>query len=306
MHHHHHGPNCHHHPVPDFGRAFLFGILLNTGFIILEVIWGLKAHSLALLADAGHNASDVLALALAWSASWLVKRAPSTRFTYGMRGSSIIASLANAVMLLIVVGGIGWESILRLGNPETANNMTIMVIAAIGVAINGATALLFMSGRKDDLNIRGAYQHMAADALISLGVAASGAVMMFTGWIWLDPLVSLIISIIIILGTWGLLRDSAILALQAVPSNIDPTAVMTHLKSLPGVREVHDLHIWAMSTTEIASSLHLVMSAGHPGDAFLRDVSRQLEHKFKITHTTIQIEIGDTGSECPLAPDHVV
>lgn len=305
-HHHHHDQGCHHHPIPDFGRAFLFGILLNTGFIIIEVIWGLKAHSLALLADAGHNAGDVLALALAWGASELVKRAPSARFTYGMRSSSIIVSLVNAVMLLVVVGGIGWESIQRLSHPEAANNKIIVIVAAIGVLINGLTAFLFMSGRKHDLNIRGAYQHMAADALISLGVVAAGAVMMFTGWLWLDPLVSLLIAIVIILGTWGLLKDSAILALQAVPNNIDPTEVKNHLKNLPGVAEVHDLHIWAMSTTEIASSLHLVMLAGHPGDAFLRDISRQLENKFNITHTTIQIEIGDTGSECPLAPDHVV
>ncbi|MCE9507901.1 MAG: cation diffusion facilitator family transporter [Alphaproteobacteria bacterium] len=304
---HAHDHNCHGHASPDFGRAFLTGILLNAAFIAVEIVWGLKANSLALLADAGHNASDVLALAIAWAASCLAKRQPSDRFTYGLRGSSIIASLSNAVMLLVVVGGIGWESILRLvARPEAAEGTTIMAVAGIGVLVNGITALLFMSGRKHDLNIRGAYLHMLGDAGISLGVVLSGAVILKTGWLWLDPLASLVISALIILGTWGLLKESLGLALQAVPAGIDPAAVKNYLKNISGVSEVHDLHVWAMSTTEVASSVHLVMAQGHPGDDFIRNIAHQLEHDFKINHTTIQIELGDTGGECPLAPDHVV
>jgi cobalt-zinc-cadmium efflux system protein len=306
VHSHSHGPDCHGHTPPDFGRAFLTGILLNTAFIVVEIIWGLKANSLALLADAGHNASDVLALALAWAASLLARRQPSDRFTYGLRGSSIIASLSNAVLLLVVVGGIGWESILRLAKPETAESTTIMAVAAIGVLVNGITASLFRAGRKHDLNIRGAYLHMLGDAAISFGVVLSGAILLKTGWLWLDPLASLVISALIILGTWGLLKESLVLALQAVPAGIDPATVKNYLKSIDGVSEVHDLHIWAMSTTEVASSVHLVMAQGHPGDGFIRNIAHQLEHDFKINHTTIQIEIGDTGGECPLAPDHVV
>lgn len=303
---HPHNHNCCSHAPADFGRAFLIGILLNVAFIAVEIIWGLKANSLALLADAGHNASDVLALALAWAASYLAKRGPSDRFTYGLRGSSIIASLGNAVMLLLVVGGIGWESIQRLTRPEAAESATIMAVAAIGVLVNGITASLFMAGRKSDLNIRGAYLHMLGDAAISFGVVVSGAVMLKTGWLWLDPLASLVISALIILGTWGLLKESLALALQAVPAGIDPAAVKNYLKNVSGVKEVHDLHIWAMSTTEVASSVHLVMANGHPGDDFIRGITQRLEHDFKINHSTIQIELGDTARECPLAPDHVV
>lgn len=303
-HDHHH--NCSHHQPPDFGRAFMIGILLNSTFIVVEVIWGIKANSLALLADAGHNISDVLGLALAWGASILSRRQPSQRFTYGLRGSSIIASLTNAVLLLIVVGGIGWESVLRLANPQPAAEATIMLVAALGIVINGFTALLFMRGRKQDLNIRGAYLHMVADAAISFGVVVAGAAMMKTGWLWLDPMASLVISLFIILGTLGLLRESFSLAMQAVPSNIDPARVKAYLAGLAGVGEVHDLHIWAMGTTEVASSVHLVMAGGHPGDDFLKNIAHRLEHDFGINHTTIQIEIGDTASACPLAPEHVV
>jgi cobalt-zinc-cadmium efflux system protein len=290
----------------DFGRAFLIGIFLNIGFIAVEIIWGLKANSLALLADAGHNASDVLALVIAYSASRLARRLPSDRFTYGLRGSSIVASLANAVMLLVVVGGIGWESLLRLVHPETAAGTTVMTVAAIGVLVNGVTAWLFMAGRKDDLNIRSAYLHMAGDAAISLGVVIAGGVMLLTGWLWLDPAASIAISFLIILGTWGVLKESLVLALQAVPAGIDPAKVKDYLRRIEGVCEVHDLHIWAMSTTEVASSVHLVMAQGHPGDAFIRDIAQKLEQEFKINHTTIQIEISDTGGACPQAPDHVV
>lgn len=284
----------------------MIGILLNVAFIAAEVFWGVKANSLALLADAGHNMSDVLALALSWGAAALGKRRPSMRFTYGFRGSSIIASLTNAVMLLIVVGAIAWESILRLAAPQPAAGTTIMTVAALGVLVNGGTALLFLRGRKHDLNIQSAYLHMAGDAAISLGVVISGAVILKTGWLWLDPAASLVISIMIVLSTLGLLKESVNLSLHGVPRNIDPATVKAQLAAAPGIREVHDLHIWAMSTTEVACSVHLVMTAGHPGDAYIKDIARRLEHDFGINHTTIQIELGDSGTDCPLAPDHVV
>ena len=301
--HHHHD---HHHTPQDFGRAFLIGIVLNTSFVITEIFWGLKANSLALLADAGHNISDVLGLALAWTAVILGRRQPSARFTYGLRGTSIIASVTNAVVLLLVVGGIGWESVLRLAKPEPAAGITMMAVAALGIIINSVTAFLFMAGRKEDLNVRAAYLHMAGDAAISLGVVISGAIIMKTGWLWLDPLASLGISILIVVGTLGLLKESVNLSLQAVPSFIDAAKVKSWLVSQPGVKEVHDLHIWAMSTTEVACSVHLVMAAGHPGDNFIKEIAHELEDDFKINHTTIQIELGDSGAECPLAPDHVV
>lgn len=304
---HDHHDHCHHHHAPaNPGRPFMIGIALNIAFIAAEVFWGLRANSLALLADAGHNASDVLALALSWVAVILGQRRPSTRYTYGLGSSSIIASLTNGVMLLVVIGAIAWESILRLTAPEPAAGVTIMVVAALGVLINGATALLFLRGREKDLNIRSAYLHMAADAAISLGVVVSGAAILKTGWLWLDPAVSLVISIIIAWSTLGLLRESVRLSLHGVPENIDHARVRAALAALPGVREVHDLHIWAMSTTEIAASAHLVMAAGHPGDAFIRNAAEKLEHDFDITHTTVQIELGDTDAACPLAPDHVV
>lgn len=304
--HHGHGHGCCAHQPKDFGRAFMFGVLLNTLFIVTEVVWGLKANSLALLADAGHNASDVLALAIAWGASRLGKKQPSERFTYGMRGSSIIASLANAVMLLVVVGGIGWESLMRLAHPVPSEGYTIIMVAAIGVIINGATALFFLSGRKGDINIRGAYLHMVADAAISLGVVVSGFLILKTGWLWLDPVTSLVIAGVIIMGTWGLLVESVEMALQAVPKGIDTAKVKSFLHKLPGVSDVHDLHIWSMSTTEIASSMHIVIPGKHPGDGFIRDIGERLRREFGISHTTVQIEIADTGTDCPFAPDHVV
>jgi len=294
-----------HAPPQDFGRAFLIGILLNAGFIIAQVIYGLKANSVALLADAGHNAGDVLSLILAWGASRLTKRLPSPRFTYGLRGSSILASLTNAVLLLVVVGGLAWESITRFASPEQSASGTVIAIALLGVAINGVTALLFFKGRKEDLNIKAAYLHMLADAGISLGVALSGVAVMATGWLWIDPLAGLAVSLVIIVGTVSLLKESLAMALQAVPEGIDPVSVRAILKNLPGVREVHDLHIWPISTTDIACSVHLVMPGGHPGDAFIRDIGCLLGGQYKICHTTVQIETGD-GGECPLASDKVI
>lgn len=296
----------HAHAPKDFGKAFFFGILLNAGFVVAEVFYGLLSNSLALLADAGHNLGDVLGLAMAWSASMLAKRIPTKKFTYGLRSTSILAALINAVVLLVVTGGIAWEAIQRFRHPNTVEGTTVIAIAAVGVVINTATALLFMSGRKGDLNIRAAFMHMAGDAAITLGVAIAGFVMLRTGWAWLDPAVSLVISAVVIIATWGLLRESVKLALHAVPEGIDTEKVKAFLASVKGVTAVHDLHIWAMSTTETALTTHLVMPGGYPGDAVQRDISKTLKEQFAIGHATLQIELGDTEGTCELAPDHVV
>ena len=302
---HHHGGHGHH-QVHDHGNAFIVGIMLNTLFVAAEIIYGLKANSLALLADAGHNASDVLGLCMAWVAVLLARREASERFTYGLQSLSIFASLANAILLLLVVGGIGVEALSRLGTPETPASTTVMVVAGLGVAVNGLTAWLFYGHDKHDLNVRGAFLHMAADAAISLGVVLSGLVIMYTGWSWLDPLMGLVIVVFITLGTWQLLKGSTTLALQAVPEGIEPSEVRTFLSGLAGVREVHDLHIWAMSTTGVAMSAHLVMPAGHPGDRFLQTIRNELEQRFRINHATVQIEMGDTTGECHTGcePEH--
>ncbi len=303
---HHHGGHGHH-QVHDHSRAFVTGIALNTAFVAAEIIYGLKANSLALLADAGHNASDVLGLCMAWVAVLLARREASERFTYGLQSLSIFASLANAILLLLVVGGIGVEALSRLGTPEAPASTTVMVVAGLGVAVNGLTAWLFHGHDKNDLNVRGAFLHMAADAAISLGVVLSGLVFMYTGWTWLDPLAGLAIVVVITLSTWQLLKGSTTLALQAVPEGIEPSEVRTFLASLAGVREVHDLHIWAMSTTGVAMSAHLVMPAGHPGDRFLQTIRNELEQRFRINHATVQIEMGDTTGECHTGcePEHI-
>jgi cobalt-zinc-cadmium efflux system protein len=292
--------------VPDnFGKAFAIGIGLNITYVIVEAVFGFLSNSVALLADAGHNLGDVLGLLVAWIASVLVTRAPSARYTYGLRGSSILAALFNAVFLLITVGAISWEAILRLGNPEPVSGVTVMIVAAIGILINAITAALFASGRKSDLNIRGAFLHMAADALVSAGVVVAGLVIMLTGWLWLDPVVSLAINAVIVWGTWGLLRDSVGMSMAAVPPHIDPAEVRGLIERQPEVASLHDLHIWPMSTTEIALTCHLVMPGGHPGDAFIHRLSEQLAVKFRINHATVQIEV-DQHLACALAPDDVV
>jgi cobalt-zinc-cadmium efflux system protein len=296
----------HHARSARLGRAFAIGIALNVAFVAAEVICGLLANSLALVADAAHNFSDVVGLVLAWGASALAQRPPSARFTYGLRGSTILAALANAMLLLVVTGGIAWEAVLRFKNPDVLNETLMIWVALAGIFINGGTAWLFMADRKSDLNVRGAYLHMAADAGVSLGVAIAGAGIMFTGWLWLDPAVSLLIVATIFAGTWGLLRDSVKLALHAAPENVDPGEVRRYLSGLQGVAEVHDLHIWAMSTTETALTAHLVIPAGHPGDDFLAHVVDEIEHDFHIGHATLQIETGSSENPCALAPDHVV
>ena len=299
----HHG---HSHAPANFNTAFLLGVLLNSAFVLTEVGFGIGAHSLALLSDAGHNLSDVLGLLLAWLASRLVQRGPSGRHTYGLRRSTILAALANAVLLCVVVGGVTWEAVRRLAHPEAVAGGTVMAVAAIGIVINGSVALMFMSGRKNDLNLRGAFTHMLGDALIAAGVVVAGLVMNLTHWLWLDPLVSLLIGGVIVLGTWGLLRESMNLAMDAVPEGIDQRAVESYLAGLPGVAAVHDLHIWAMSTTQTALTAHLVKPDACIDDAFLADACRGLNEKFQIEHSTIQLECGDGAHPCELASPNVV
>jgi len=293
------------HLPKDFGRAFAIGTVLNVGFVIVEITFGFLSNSMALLADAGHNLSDVFGLLMAWGAATVAKRAPSARFTYGLRSSSILAALANAILLLIAVGAIAWEAVQRFSHPEQAAGGTVMIVAAIGIVVNTATALMFLSGTAQDINIRGAFLHVAGDAAISLGVVLAGFAMVVTGLLWIDPVVSLVIAAIIVWGTWSLLRDSVNLALHGVPVGIDLSAVRSFLAGLPGVASVHDLHVWPMSTTETALTCHLVMPGGHPGDAFLAATADGLAHRFRIGHPTLQIEKGD-AHPCPLEPDHVV
>ncbi|MDE2606512.1 MAG: cation transporter [Burkholderiales bacterium] len=300
---HHHG---HVHAPASFGKAFAVGCILNTGFVLAEWLFGAAAHSLALMADAVHNLGDVLALLLAWGAAGLARRPPSGRFTYGLRGSSILAALLNAAALLVVTGGLAWEAALRLSAPEPVRGGMVIAVALAGVLVNGITAWMFMAGGKKDLNLRGVYLHMAADAAVSLAVAIAGAAVLATGWNWLDPALTLVVSALILWSAWGLLRQSLGLALQAVPAGIDAARVQGLLAGLPGVAEVHDLHIWAMSTSENALTAHLVMPGGHPGDAFLRMASERLEQGFDIHHATLQIEVAATGAACALAPEHVV
>jgi cobalt-zinc-cadmium efflux system protein len=302
---HPHDHSAHAHAPASFGTAFAIGIALNLGFVVIEAVYGLLSNSVSLLADAGHNLSDVLGLGVAWLATVLARRAPTARFTYGMRGSSILAALFNAVFLLVTVGGLSWEAIRRLGAPEPVAGKTMMAVAAIGILVNGVTAWLFASGRKDDINLKGAFLHMASDALVSVGVVAAGLLILLTGWLWIDPIVSLVINGVIVWGTWGLLRDSVGMSMAAVPAQIDPAAVRTFLSARTGVVDVHDLHIWPMSTTENALTCHLVMPNGHPGDAFLHELAGDLAQRFRINHTTVQIEV-DQHLACALAPDEVV
>ena len=301
----HHSHHRQGHAQVNYGRAFAIGIAANLAYLGVEAIAGVFSGSLALLADAGHNLADVLGLVLSWGAAMLSRRQPSGRFTYGLRSSSILAALANAIILLVVTGGIAWEAIWRIGHPIQVVSGIIIAVAAIGIFVNGGTALLFSSGN-GDLNVKSAFLHLAADALVTAGVVAAGVVIWLTNWLWLDPLVSLAVSAVIVFGTWGLLKSAISLALDAVPEGLDAAAVRAHLLSLPGVTGLHDLHIWGMSTTETALTCHLIMPEGHPGDAVLSQISQQLEHQFGIHHATIQIELADTEEACALTPEHVV
>ena len=294
----------HSHAPANYGRAFAIGVVLNTGFVIVEAVYGLLSGSMALVADAGHNLSDVLSLLIAWGASVMTARPASARFTYGFKSSSILAALVNAALLLIAVGAILIETLRRFAEPAPVEGMTMIVVAGIGVLINTGTALLFMGGRKHDINIRGAFLHMAADALVSVGVVIAGLLILLTGKTWIDPATSAIIVAVIAWGTWGLLKDSVKMGLLAVPDNIDDGEVRIYLAGLPGVAAVHDLHIWPMSTTETALTAHLVMPGGHPGDAFLHELAHELEHRFHIGHPTIQVEVGE--QDCALGSDTVI
>jgi len=300
---HSHG-HAHVHAPASFGKAFAIGISLNTALVAAEAVYGYIGNSTALLADAGHNLSDVLGLVVAWGASIAARRVPSGRFTYGLRASTILAALANAVFLLVATGAIGWEAILRLRAPEPVAGVTVMVVAGIGILINGFTAMLFARGRKDDINIEGAYLHMAADAAVSLGVVVSAALIIWAGWLWLDPLTSLVICATILWSTTSLLRGSIDMSMAAAPKGTDLAAIRAFLLARPGVSGIHDLHVWPISTTETALTCHLVMPTG-AGDAFLMETTQLLKTSFRIGHTTLQVETHpDNG--CALAPDDVV
>ncbi|WP_340645195.1 cation diffusion facilitator family transporter [Phenylobacterium sp.] len=301
---HAHGGHGHSHAPRDFGRAFAIGVVLNFGFVLAEVAAGLWSGSLALLADAGHNLSDVLSLLLAWGATIMARKAPSARHTYGLRKATILASLANAVLLLVAVGVIGTEAVRRFAEPAEVATMPVMIVAAIGVVINTATALMFMRGH-DDLNVRGAFLHMASDAAVSLAVVIGAGVMAITSLGWIDPALSLGIAVVIVLGTWGLLKDSVNLALDAAPKGIDVGQVRAWLTGLPGVTDVHDLHVWAMSTTETAMTAHVTRPDNLDSDAFLHTTCEGLATKFNIGHATLQVETG--GAEiCRLSPAEAV
>jgi cobalt-zinc-cadmium efflux system protein len=294
------------HVPKSFGRAFAIGVALNTAYVLFEVIFGIIGHSLALLADAGHNLSDVLGLLLAWGAMAMAKSMPTKRRSYGLRGTSILAALFNAIFLLVSVGAIAWEAVRRFNAPTDVAAGTVIWVSLLGIGINTATALMFMSGRKGDLNVRSAFLHMAADAAISAGVVVAGVAILLTGRHWIDPLVSLLISAIIVWGTWDLLRESVNLALQAVPKDIEPDRVESYLAQLPGITKVHDLHIWAMSTTETALTVHLVKPDGAIDDSLLSRIQTELHDRFGIEHVTIQCECGDVAHPCEQEPEHVV
>lgn len=316
--HNHHHDHDHHHRhnhahdggnhgrARSFGRACAIGIALNSGFIVAEVIFGLAAHSLSLIADAAHNLGDVLSLLMVWGAMSLGRRLPTRKRTYGYGRSSILASLANAVILLIGVGAIAFEAVRRFSDLQPIAETTVVWVALAGIAVNGGTALLFMSGRKTDLNVKGAFLHMAADAVVSFGVVVSALLIGWTGWLWIDPLTSLAIVTVITIGTWGLLRDSVNLAMDAVPSQIDRQAVEARLKELSGVAAVHDLHIWPLSTTETALTAHLAVEAGVISDELIASAVQTMKQTFGIGHATFQLETIGAAQTCALAPDHVI
>ncbi len=296
----HNHDHDHSHGAGSYSRAFAIGIGLNTAFVVVEAVYGLLAGSLALLADAGHNVSDVVSLLLAWGASVLATRTATERRTYGLRKATVMASLVSAVLLLLALGGIAREAAGRLMNPASVAGTTVIVVAGIGVVVNAATALLFMRGRKHDLNIRGAFLHMAADAGVSLGVVVAGVIILVRGWLWIDPVISLAIVVVLLVGTWGLLRDSVRYAMDAVPESIDMAAVREHLLSRPHVVRIHDLHVWPLSTTETALTVHLVMDESRVDNGFLSSLQEGLHDRFGIAHSTIQVEAGSGENGCLL------
>jgi cobalt-zinc-cadmium efflux system protein len=294
------------HAANNYGRAFAIGIALNLSFVVVEIIYGVISRSVALLADAGHNVGDVLGLGLSWGATTLAALKPSQRRTFGFRRTTIVASVTNALILLFVTGGLTWESVRRLISPSPAEGKTMIVVALVGAVINSLSALLFMRGGKCDLNVRSAFLHLASDAVLSLGVSITGGAILLTGWLWLDPAVSIILAITILLGTWSLMRKSMNLMLDAVPEGIDPAQVKAFMSRLPAVVEVHDLHIWAMSTTETALTAHLVMPGNSYKPTFLADTCSELHERFHIHHSTLQIDPEEAPAPCSLAPDEIV
>jgi len=301
---HSHGLGGHSHVPTNFGRAFALTTALNLGLVAVQVIYGVIADSMALLADAGHNFGDAIGLILAWIAYTLGRVRATERFTYGFRSASILSALGNAILLLVATGAIVWEAVRRFSEPPEVAGVTVMIVAGAGVVINGLSAWILMAGQKHDLNIRGAYLHLVADAAVSVGVVIGGAIIVATGWNWVDPAVSLVIAVVIVWGTWGLLRESFELSMQAVPKGIVLSEVRAYLEGLPGVDSAHHLHVWAMSTTENALTVHLVFPKGHPGDAFLAQICRDLSAKFRIHHPTIQVEMAE-GASCAIEqPTH--
>jgi len=291
----------HHHPTfNNKSRIFGITICLNLIYVGVEFGYGLVTNSTALIADAGHNTSDVLGLVLSWSAVILTRKQPNKRYTYGLRSTSILAALANAMLLLVACGAIAWEALHRFSEPPVIAGLTVSIVASIGIVINGLSALLLMKDNKNDLNMRGAYLHMAADTAVSLAVVIAGFTMIYTNWYWLDPVMSLVIVVVIVIGTWSLLRESLQLALSAVPAQIDALAIDEYLCQLKGVSEIHDLHIWGLSTTENALTVHLVMPNGHPGDAFMDEIVLTLKEQHSVHHSTLQIELGTSHHECAL------
>jgi cobalt-zinc-cadmium efflux system protein len=304
-----HGHHHHHHrgeAPKSFGRAFAIGIVLNLSFVVCEVVYGVVSHSLALVADAGHNLGDVLGLGLSWGAAALARARPSMRRTYGFRRTTIVASVVNALTLLFVTGGLAWEAVRRLADPPQVNGHVIIPVALVGVLVNAASAMLFLQGRDLDLNLRSAFLHLASDAAVALGVAVAGAVILMTGWLWLDPAVTIVLAVTILAGTWSLMKRSLNLMLDAVPERIDTEKVKDYLRGQHGVVDVHDLHIWAMSTTETALTAHLVMPGNSSTPSFVSDVCRELHDKFGIEHSTLQVDPQEAPTPCALAPDEVV
>ncbi len=299
-HSHSHGHAGHSHAPADFGRAFAIGVALNAGFVALEATAGWLTGSLALLADAGHNLSDVAGLLLAWGAATMARRKPTARRTYGLGRSTILASLGNALLLLFAVGAILWEAAHRFANPQPIDEWTVAAVAAAGILVNGFTAYLFVAGAKGDLNIRGAYLHMVADAAVSLGVVLAAFAVMASGWLWIDPAISVVIALVIAWGTWDLLRESTQMALDGVPSGMDHGAISAWLKTRPGVTAIHDVHIWSLSTTQTALTAHLVRPDAGLDDAFLIETAQALKAEFQIGHATLQIEQGEACGDCSL------
>lgn len=298
IHHHHH--HSHSHEPRNYNRAFAIGISLNVIFVIVEFVYGTLANSLALIADAGHNLSDVMSLVLAWGASRLAQSQPTLKRTYGLRRATILASLASAFLLLLALGGIAWEALGRLSNPKQITGTVVIMVAAIGVVINAVTAYLFFHDQKHDLNIKAAYLHMAADTVVSLGVVLAGLIILVTGWLWVDPVVSLVVVSVILIGTWGLLQDSINLSMDAVPEGIDLADIKNYLISIDSIIDVHDLHVWALSTTENALTVHLISSDDKINNDRLHRLQHHLQQEFGISHVTVQIENNTEANSCNL------